>query len=169
MKSENDRKLEGIGRDAYESIAEMVAALQCDYDRLEELRDERDDWEPEDNDGQTWAEANPDGADELEELEKLAGGCKDADEARQRIEEGALSVDVRSGWAAPGSDMEPEEFCLLLATGGPAVRIIGELDSNCEPHRARLEVQDWFLPWTEYTPADHDVLLAYANCFYYGG
>lgn len=169
MTTENAQKLKEIGRNAYESIAKMVAALQCDYDRLEELRDERDGWEPEDNDGQTWAEANPDGAEELEELEKLAGECKDADEARQRIEEGALSVDVRSGWAAPGSDMEPEEFCLLLATGGPAVRIIGELDSNCEPHRARLEVQDWFLPWTEYIPADHDVLLAYANCFYYGG
>ena len=36
--------IEEIGKPAFESIADMVAALNCDYDRLEELRDEREDF-----------------------------------------------------------------------------------------------------------------------------
>ena len=64
--------------------------------------------------------------------------------------------------------MEAAEFCILLTTGGPAVRIRGELDEYNEPRRAWLEVQDWFLPWTEYVCADSDVLLNYARCFYFG-
>ncbi len=35
---EDSEKLQDIGRSAYESIASMVAALDCDYDRLQELR-----------------------------------------------------------------------------------------------------------------------------------
>ena len=37
---------------------------------------------------------NPEDAEELKELEAEAGECKDADEARHRIEEDALSVEV---------------------------------------------------------------------------
>jgi hypothetical protein len=182
---ENAQKLEEIGRCAYESICEMVAAYQCDYDRLEELREERSGLvdardelanEPPGEAEEEFRVAvkaidewDAENGEELTELEAAAGECKDADEARQRIEEDALSVEIRSGWTVPGNDMEPEEFCLLLTTGGPAVRIRGELDSNLEPYRAWLEVQDWFLPWTEYVPADKDILLAYASCFYYGG
>jgi hypothetical protein len=163
-----------IGKPTYEGIAEMVAALQCDYERLEELRDERDDYEPAPigvgdpaAHTATWAEANHHDAEELQELEAAAGDCKDQDEARQRIEEDALSVEVRSGWTTPGEEMEAEEFNILLTTGGPAVRIRGELDGS-EPRRAWLEVQDWGKPWTEYVPADQDTLLAYASCFFFG-
>jgi hypothetical protein len=94
--------------------------------------------------------------------------CENEDEeARERIEEDALSVEIRSGWQPLGETLEPAEFCITLTTGGPAVRIIGEL-SDGEPSRARLEVQDWFTPWTEYRAADSDVLLAYCQCFYFG-
>jgi hypothetical protein len=55
-----------------------------------------------------------------------------------------------------------------LTTGGPAVRIIGELDGG-EVESARLEVQDWGTPWTEHctTGDDNEALLSYARCFYF--
>lgn len=207
-----DTKLQEIGKAAYAGIANMVSALQCDYDRLEELREERDshanelpdsEFPPchcpscgcgsytatylemhidllecgscnrrwvEDDDGNkrslTWGEELPDAADELKELEQEAGDCSDADEARERIQEDALSVRI-FGERVNG-EWEADRFELLLATGGPAVRILGELDGNNEPCRAWIEVQDWGTPWTQYFDADSDVLLAYASCFYYG-
>jgi hypothetical protein len=189
--------VEKIGAPAFESIREMVAALGCDYDRLEELREAKADFEVRSVNGSAepcpscgvgsgedhteeceggdhklvgWEAEHPDDADELKELEDEAGECKDADEARERILEDALSVEVRSGWVSLGSqgaDMTPEEFNILITTGGPAVRIMGDL-ANGEPHRAWLEVQDWGKPWTEYFPASIDgaaVLLSYARCF----
>ena len=175
----DDPALNEVGLSAWESIKEMIKALDCDYDRLEELREERDTYEPDtevDEDGfepdgakpwpELWADDNPDEAEELAELEKVAGDCESEDEARQRIQEDALSVEI-GGWWMPGNDPEPDQYRVLLTTGGPAVRIIGELDRG-EPYSARLEVQDWSKPWTQYREADEDVLLSYARCFYYG-
>ena len=87
--------------------------------------------------------------------------------SRDAICEDPLSLQVRSGWHAPGCDSSPEEFNLLLGTGGPAVRIIGELDQYGEPYSARLETQDWGTPWTEYREADEAILLTYARQFVY--
>src|ERR1700686_2452167 len=58
------------------------------------------------------------------------GNYADANEdARNRIHEDALSVEVRSGWVVPGAfafesreRARPEEYCILLCTGGPAIR-----------------------------------------------
>lgn len=155
--------VETIGAPAYASVAEMVAALECDYDRLEELRGDRDDAD----DRAAWAEANPDDAEELKQLEEAAGDHEDRDAAYQAIQDDALSVEVRSGWTTPGEPLTAEEYCLLLTTGGPAVRIVGDIDRG-EPTSARLEVQDWGKPWTEYFPADSDTLLTYARCFFFG-
>ncbi|MDR6858912.1 hypothetical protein J2W96_005244 [Variovorax guangxiensis] len=44
---------------------------------------------------------------------------------------------------------DDEEFEILLCTGGPTVRIVGDLDHHGEPDRARIEYQDWFEPWRE--------------------
>jgi hypothetical protein len=90
------------------------------------------------------------------------------DLARERIQGGPLSLQVRGGWRDPGQSDTAEEYELLLATGGPAVRIRGELDQWQEPATARLEVQDWFTPWTEYQDTDSNVLLTYVSCFYFG-
>ena len=92
---------DAIGAPTAASIVEMVAALQCDYDRLEELRDERD---GHDDGPEAWASENPDDAAELAELESAAGDCENADDARERIMEDPLSVEVRSDWHAPGAD-----------------------------------------------------------------
>ena len=170
MTDTKERSLQDIGRCAYECIAEMVAALECDYDRLEELRDERKDADEDESDASTirqWDEAN---GEELKALEDAAGDCNSREDAEGRISENPLSVEVRSDWHAVGDSAVADdgEFCILLGTGGPATRIRGEL-SGGEPCRAWLEAQDWGTPWTQYFGADQDTLLTYAQQFYFGG
>jgi hypothetical protein len=108
----------------------------------------------------------------------------DTDEAQQRIHEDALSVQVRSDWHTPNEPggTDPAQFEILLCTGGPAVRIVGDLDQYSQPERARIEHQDWGTPWTEYRPhfdpdpatitgelnAYRETLLAYARQFWFG-
>lgn len=169
----------------YSSIVDMLAAVECDYDRLEELRDEREelaeaveDAEQSEKDGDeerraafearaTLAAWESDNAEELAELEAAAGDCTDEEDARQRIQEDPLSVEVRSDWASPGEELTAGEFQILLCTGGPAVRIMGELDRG-EPVRAWLEYQDWGTPWTQYFGARSETLCQYARHFFFG-
>ncbi len=163
-----------IGKPAYECIAEMVAALECDYERLEELRDERTEWieneggdaDEQDRDASDWEKEFPDESGELNELETAAGECKYREDAETRIQEDPLSLRI-FGERVDG-EWEADKFELLLSTGGPAVRIMGELDQHAEPCRAWLEVQDWFKPWTQYFGASQDTLLTYCRCFYMG-
>jgi hypothetical protein len=124
-----------------DAIVQVVAALECDYDRLTELRDEQ----------------NLDD-DELAELANLEAACTidgdkmaDADEARTRIDESVLSVEVRSDWAGVGDELTPGEFRIVLTTGGPGCQIRGQLDDHGEPSQAWMEYQDWGTPWTEST------------------
>jgi hypothetical protein len=170
--------LKETGRCAAASIIEMVAALECDYDRLEELVMQRAEWIAENpgkfidpNDTRSnWSLAFPDENDELGELAEAAGECTSTDDARQRIEEDPLSVEVRGDWHSIGDQSglnQATEFKILLCTGGPAVQIRGELE-NGEPSRAWLEVQDWGTPWTQYFDISQDALLAYARVFYFG-
>jgi len=177
VEKEEDDHGKSQAKAQYESISEMVAALNADYDRLQELREARDDhnsevsWAGEDK-MQSWRNVAPDDAEELAELEDAVTAvgtvCEDQDEARQLIEEDALEVQVRSGWVTPGEEMVPEEFTILLCTGGPAARIRGELDQYGQPSRAWIEYQDWGTPWMQYIGADQDVLLDYARVFYFG-
>jgi hypothetical protein len=170
MKTDTDKQeqLREIGRNAYSAIAEMVAALNCDYDRLDELKDERIAVVDDDDGGSATFDWDEEHGEELAELRAASGECDDRDIAQNRIHEDALSVEVRSGWQTVGETLEPDEFRILITTGGPAVQIRGELDENKDPRRAWLEVQDWGTPWTQYFDADQDVLLDYARCFYFG-
>ncbi|QRF76174.1 hypothetical protein Thermo_01691 [Thermoplasmatales archaeon] len=93
----------------------------------------------------------------------------DEDAVRTAIEEDPLEVQVRSGWTNPGEKLEPEEFEILLCTGGPAVRIVGEFDSDGRPKRAWMEYQDWGTPWTEYLDMSSEKrqhLLTYSEQFF---
>ena len=185
-----------------ESIAAMVAALECDYDRLTDLRDEHESLvrdvddlggkleamrkAGDDPDAEMQGEYDDavaaldafklDNGDELRELTESAtidGDLQESDEtARERIQESPLSVQVRSGWYTPGErEQEPEEFEILLSTGGPALRIRGELDEHAQPCRAWLEYQDWGTPWTEYhgEGLEHSNLMTFCQQFYFGG
>lgn len=181
MESTKEKDLQEIGRNTYEGIAEMVAALECDYERLAELKEERADLAAEVEqavrnrlEGDDLAEVHSalsewdaENGEELKELVEAAGESESREDAEQRIQEDALSVEVRSGWVSLGEPMEAEEFTILLGTGGPAMRIRGELDRG-EPSRAWLEVQDWFTPWTQYFGASQETLLTYARQFYFG-
>lgn len=172
----DSEKLQAIGKSAFDSIAEMVAALECDYDRLDALREERDDWAEDDDLPEPrvkhWSDAYPDESAELADLESEAGDCTDREDAERRIHEDPLSIEMRGDWYGYGTEPadagRPVEFNILLGTGGPATRIIGELDEHGEPSRARLQVQDWFLPWTDYVGGDSETLLTYCRCFYFG-
>lgn len=136
----------------YESIQEMLAAATADYDRLEALRAED--------------ELNEDDTAELAELEVAAGDCTDQEGAQQRIYEDPLEVQTRGDWHTPGGEAGPDtEFFILLCTGGPAVRIVGELDEHGGPEKAWLEYQDWGTPWTRHHAADSGVLVQYAGYF----
>lgn len=179
--------LQTIGKGAAEGIAEMVAALELDYDRLDELRDalrtvcdeQHGEQGAANQEFKTWLAgiaADENCRDyygdvtELAELKAVAGECESRDDAEQRIQEDPLSVEVRSGWTSIGETLEPEEFNILLGTGGPAVRIMGELDANKQPRRAWIEAQDWGTAWTQYfgDAVSQDDLLTYCSQFFFG-
>jgi len=157
MTQQDNDRAQDQARAQYESLCEMIAAANMDWERLEELKAEELDAEEE---GRAM---DPDEQDELDELRNTAGDCADQEEAMQRIYESPLDVQFRSGWASSGEDLAPEDFYILLCTGGPAVRIMGELGFDGEPSRAWLEFQDWGTPWTQYFGASQDVLLDYAR------
>lgn len=160
----------------YESLVAMLAAVNCDYDRLDELTDELqevcneqsennvfDDWVKDQSEN---AEAVfYDSAVEYIALKDKADKCESRDDAIERIQEDPLSVEVRSDWVTPGEEMTAGEFQILLCTGGPAVRIMGELSDHGEPDRAWLEYQDWGTQWTRYYGADSATLCEYAANF----
>jgi|694.fasta_scaffold62441_5 hypothetical protein len=82
--------------------------------------------------------------------------------------ESVLCVEVRQDWHAPGLSADLLDFSILLSTGGPALRLRGDLTSYCEPRRAWLEYQDWYTPWREYHGGELDALLWFASLFWYG-
>lgn len=239
MKTDNDTARDQAVAQ-YESIVNMLAAVSCDYDRLEELRDLKNtlryvagwnmpgympDSEPAEFDdcddareyiaselesmidaddaenvtvdklifeshitdlrnfkgefGRTIGKYHyfvtqdgnmlpADDVDEFNELETAAGDCENEDDARERIQEDPLEIQVRSDWTNPGEELTASEFMILLCTGGPTVRIMGELDEHKQPSRAWLEYQDWGTRWTEYGPANSGTLCEYASNFFFG-
>ena len=107
----------------------------------------------------------------VEMVEALRKAQEDDDddaleEAERAIDEDALSVQVRSAWTNPGFPLGPDEYCILLSTGGPATRIVGKIGLHFEPVTATLEAQDWFTVWTPWFGADEEVLLEYAGRFF---
>lgn len=159
------------------SIHTFITALNLDWDRLEELREERDNYDAgltEDDEEldapALWAADNPDDAEELKDLEEYAGDWDSREDVERAIQEDPLSVEVRSGWVTPGAELESEDFRIVLCTGGPHVEIIGELDRYRQPCRAWLQYNGWFIPMTERVnePGDQETLLAYASQFYFG-
>ena len=141
----------------FENIESLLAALEVDFYRLEELQETANDT-PED---MTDADR-----EELTELKTAAMGFSNDDDVLNAIREEPLSIEVRSGWHGAGDELTPEEFSILLMTGGPAVRIRGDLDRNGEPDRAWLEYQDWGTPWTQHGIGnDSDTLCRFAAFF----
>jgi len=101
----------------------------------------------------------------------LDGEEMDGEALEERAREWPLSVLVRSGWSIPGGQMTPTEYELLLCTGGPAVRIRGEISEYGDPATAMLECQDWFTRWEPLiaSTAETDALVGFAALFWFGG
>ena len=107
------------------------------------------------------------------------GSSDDAfqDAVTEYVQEIPLTVMVRSDWQpvshGGGNSFQAQEFELLLSTGGPACRVIGELDggtvawqSGCRP---TIQQQDWHTPWTDSTyNVDTNALLWFCEQFYFG-
>ena len=128
-------------------IVGMIRAIECDFDRLEELREEKHYCE---DDGLVfeWSE-------ELAELEGWAGEFESEEEARDAIYETPLSVEVRSGWRSVGEDAgEPEEFRIVLCTGGPHVELTGDIGGA-----VRVVCKDWGESGEYYPDADERAAL----------
>ena len=99
---------------------------------------------------------------------------------REKAQDEALSVEFRSGWTSNLESMEPEEFKILLSTGGPACQIIGKLDQYKQPTDIEIQYQDWGTPWeplqlnctyADKSPnitSDYEALEWFCNCFYFG-
>ena len=98
------------------------------------------------------------------------------EEIQQEVRDWPLEVSVRrAGWAGVGDELEPDEFMILLGTGGPAMRITGEFESKINgccrfPANAAMQVQDWFKPWTTCNTTDEqdEALMWFCSEFYFG-
>lgn len=88
---------------------------------------------------------------------KKAKSDEDQEKATQAIQEDALEVG------------KLKQYFILLCTGGPACRIIGNLDEYGQPDTAKIQYQDWGTPWTDYpnVASMEDILLEYARQFYF--
>lgn len=87
------------------------------------------------------------------------------DKALTAIDEDALEASVRcASWSTQYDTLEPDEYRVLLAWGGPAVQITGDY-SGGECETANLQHQDWGTPWIDfYTDVeDTAILLEYAQ------
>jgi hypothetical protein len=91
------------------------------------------------------------------------------DSIYDEIVEYPLSIEYRSGWSANPDDLEPEEFEILLSTGGPATRLYGTLNQFGTPEHIEYQFQDWFKPWeTQYTTDEEDSFLLHFATFFIG-
>ena len=90
-----------------------------------------------------------------------------SESALDEMQNAALELKVSGSWV-PGCTPTAESYMILLSTGGPALRLVGDLNEYQEPVTARLEWQDWGTPWTPYHDANESDLLIFASQFYFG-
>tara|TARA_R100000995_G_scaffold56117_1_gene27723 strand:- start:83 stop:502 length:420 start_codon:yes stop_codon:yes gene_type:complete len=92
------------------------------------------------------------------------------EEIKESILNSALSVEFRSGWSSNFNQLEIEQFKILLTWGGPALRVIGDLDQYKQCENIKLQFQDWGTYWTDYelTEKEEESLNWFCNCFYFG-
>lgn len=159
----------------YASIAALVQAYSLDWDQYESLADLRADHEfdmRESNDAKPFYIAYPDEAELLAKFEQAKADieCDSQESVQDRIQEKPLSIEYRSAWCSDRSELnQVQDISILLCTGGPAVRIRGEVSGfNGQVCRAWIEYQDWGTPWAQYFGADQDTLIEFCNHFYFG-
>ena len=110
-----------------------------------------------------------------EALAQADANCDDIaqDSARDAITESVLWVEVRSDWhdVVIVERAKPDEYRILLTTGGPALQLVGALNEYGEPETAELQMRDGGVPWQAWcpeAPTAAQTLLTFARCFYFG-
>ena len=95
---------------------------------------------------------------------------EEIEQTKESILNSALSVEFRSGWTSNPNELEIEEFKILLTWGGPALRVIGDLNQYKEPENVKMQYQDWGTCWTDFeiTENQQEALDWFCNCFYFG-
>jgi len=125
-----------------------AALLALDWQRLEELREAEYPTQSE--------------SDERQELEELLGDCgvSTEDEAYGYLLDVPLEITCTatrvslSDWPL----RYPQTVEILLATGGPAYRLVVDLHGGRGGVEvAAVQVQDWFTPWEDAT-SDPDII-----------
>lgn len=95
------------------------------------------------------------------------------EDAEQAIREDPLSLNVRSCWHELRSGVDlyivDMEYMIEISTGGPAARIIGDLDDHSMPCTARLQVRNWGTEWTDVGELSRARALEYACQFNWEG
>jgi hypothetical protein len=166
----------------YRSICLLLEAVDFYYDEYDEMVNELEAYKGELSDAVAEHGAgdvialepflhNVDTAEEwLKENAKPFDDIDNAEDAGYRLREDALEVQVRTDWHDFGDTdtQTPSEFYILLCTGGPAVRIRGELDEYGTPTRAWLEYYDWGTPWTHLYVKDSNAVLCRYASYYLG-
>jgi hypothetical protein len=76
------------------------------------------------------------------------------DELRETEAESVLSVEQLTHSFRGNCEWE-----ILLTTGGPAARVVVEVDVNGEVKWANFEYQDWYQPWIAPTGQDRKLLI----------
>jgi len=118
------------------------------------IADEIEQWFTESKD---WIDAS------MAERERLP----DPDESKPE----PLSILVRDDWRIPHTNARKSavEYELLMTTGGPAARIVGDLNDYGDVTSATIQCQDWFTKWATVAlnEKQNEALLAYAASFYF--
>jgi hypothetical protein len=123
------------------------------------------------NDAEQQARSQVESIFEMIDALRKAQSDSERESAQTVIYEDPLSVEVRSDWHTVGAGpVGASEFKIDLCTGGPAVRIVGDLNRHDEPESATVQYQDWFTPWHTLhglTNEQHDAVLEYCRQFYF--
>jgi len=95
---------------------------------------------------------------------------QDVDQARERIQEDALDVQVREDWHNPGDlHATPSEFFILLLHGWPGGSHHGRNRRRLAAFARMDRVSGLGHALDEYHGAhDTEALLTYCNCFFFG-
>ena len=86
-----------------------------------------------------------------------SGDYDKVDELREEEAESVLSVDQLTHSLRGNCEWE-----ILLTTGGPAARVVAEVDVDGQVRYARFEYQEWFQPWYAPEHQDHRMLTDWA-------
>src|SRR5690606_22339259 len=115
----------------------------------------------------------------LPDTDSLAGLCEVGDtataEQREQYHDETSAFDsiaeypLETRVLTDNDGVPAGEYEILLATGGPAVRIVGRLNELGEPVTADLQCRDWFAPWdsVEVSGEEAAALLAFAGQFWF--